>query len=105
MFLPPPLKSSAAIRAASTEPIPLVSWKRPEMSFSTPMRTTLSDISAFADPQAKQASSTIVPLTRFITSSLNMIACADLGLSVRQAQLEPVKLGRYLDQAGQPAVR
>src|SRR3954451_1280154 len=48
MFLPPPAKSSAAMRAASTEPIPLVSWKMPEMSLSTPIFTTLSEISACA---------------------------------------------------------
>ena len=48
MPLPPPLKSSAAMRAASTEPMPLVSWKMPEMSLSTPTRTTLSEISARA---------------------------------------------------------
>src|ERR1035438_9612553 len=52
MFLPPPLKSSAAIRAASTEPMPLVSWKMPEISLSTPTRTTLSEISACAGPHA-----------------------------------------------------
>ena len=52
MFLPPPLKSSAAMRAASTEPMPLVSWKMPEMSLSTPTRTTLSEICARAAPQA-----------------------------------------------------
>src|ERR1700676_1112493 len=52
MFLAPPLKSSAAIRAASTEPMPLVSWKMPEISLSTPTRTTLSDISAYAGPHA-----------------------------------------------------
>src|SRR5439155_1064245 len=50
MFLPPPLKSSAAIRAASTEPMPLVSWKMPEISLSTPTRTTLSEVSARASP-------------------------------------------------------
>src|SRR5215208_3727981 len=48
MPLPPPLKSSAAIRAASTDPMPLVSWKMPEISLSTPTRTTLSEISACA---------------------------------------------------------
>src|SRR5579864_879013 len=52
MFLSPPLKSSAAIRAASTEPMPLVSWKMPEISLSTPIRTTLSEISASAAPHA-----------------------------------------------------
>src|SRR4051812_44909454 len=52
MFLPPPLKSSAAIRAASTEPMPLVSWKMPEMSLSTPTRTTPPEISAPAMSQA-----------------------------------------------------
>src|ERR1700684_2861758 len=52
MFLAPPLKSSAAIRAASTEPMPLVSWKMPEISLSTPTRTTLSEISARAGPHA-----------------------------------------------------
>src|SRR5882724_3034305 len=52
MFLLPPLKSSAAIRAASTEPRPLVSWKMREISLSTPTRTTLSEISAPADPHA-----------------------------------------------------
>src|SRR5712672_2338025 len=52
MFLPPPLKSSAAIRAASTEPMPLVSWKMPEMSLSTPTRTMSPEISAHADDQA-----------------------------------------------------
>jgi hypothetical protein len=36
------------MRAASTEPMPLVSWKMPEMSLSTPTRTTLSEISARA---------------------------------------------------------
>src|SRR5580692_6472065 len=52
MFFPPPLKSSAAIRAASTEPMPLVSWKMPEISLRTPIRTTLSEISACAVPHA-----------------------------------------------------
>src|SRR3979490_2298229 len=50
MPLPPPLKSSAAIRAASTEPMPLVSWKMPEISLRTPIRTTLPEISACSDP-------------------------------------------------------
>src|SRR5664279_2895564 len=48
LFLPPPLKSSAAMRAASTDPMPLVSWKIPEMSLSTPTRTMSSEISACA---------------------------------------------------------
>src|ERR1700709_574418 len=52
MPLPPPLKSSAAIRAASTEPMPLVSWKMPEISLRTPTRTMSSEISARADDQA-----------------------------------------------------
>ncbi len=50
MFSPLPLKSSAAMRAASTDPMPLVSWKIPEMSLSTPTRTTPSEISARAAP-------------------------------------------------------
>src|SRR6267154_2494184 len=54
MFLPPPLKSSAAILAASTEPMPLVSWKMPEISLSTPTRTTSPEISARAGPHAAQ---------------------------------------------------
>src|SRR5580704_12707324 len=58
MFFPPPLKSSAAIRAASTEPMPLVSWKMPEISLSTPIRTTLSEISAHADPPAAHDNAT-----------------------------------------------
>jgi hypothetical protein len=53
--LAPPLKSSAAILAASTEPMPLVSWKMPEISLSTPTRTTLSEISARAGPNAAHA--------------------------------------------------
>src|SRR6185312_16418784 len=52
MPLPPPLKSSAAIRAASTDPMPLVSWKMPEMSLSTPTRTTLSEMSARAGTES-----------------------------------------------------
>src|SRR3954471_13001080 len=67
MPLPPPLKSSAAIRAASTEPMPLVSWKMPEMSLSTPTRTTLSDISAFAAPLTRLAASASVHF-RFLMS-------------------------------------
>src|SRR6186713_2151498 len=67
--LPPPLKSSAAMRAASTEPIPLVSWKMPEMSLSTPTRTTLSDISALAAPLIKLAASASVHFRFFIGPS------------------------------------
>jgi hypothetical protein len=54
MFLAPPLKSSAAILAASTDPMPLVSWKMPEISLSTPTRTTSPEISACAGPHAAQ---------------------------------------------------
>ncbi|KAF1056390.1 MAG: hypothetical protein GAK34_00316 [Delftia tsuruhatensis] len=46
IFLPStwPPKSATAIFAASTEPRPAVSAYRPDMSLSTPMRTTSSDI-------------------------------------------------------------
>ncbi|WP_230646549.1 MULTISPECIES: hypothetical protein [unclassified Bradyrhizobium] len=70
MPLPPPLKSSAAMRAASTEPMPLVSWKMPEMSLSTPMRTTLSEISALAAPDNRLAASASVHFRCFILPSL-----------------------------------
>jgi hypothetical protein len=70
--LPPPLKSSAAIRAASTEPMPLVSWKIPEMSLSTPTRTTLPEISARAAPPdiAHDKASARPSLQTFIVFSL-----------------------------------
>src|SRR5438128_2645216 len=71
MPLPPPLKSSAAIRAASTEPMPLVSWKMPEMSLSTPTRTTLSEISARAAPHVAHDKASARPnLQTFIVFAL-----------------------------------
>src|SRR4051812_15630311 len=67
MFLPPPLKSSAAMRAASTDPIPLVSWKMPEISLSTPTRTMPPDISACARSDIRHGSTTARPIAnRFI---------------------------------------
>src|SRR5882757_10497104 len=69
MPLPAPLKSSAAIRAASTEPMPLVSWKMPEMSLSTPTRTTSPDISARALP-ATQANASARPTPKPLIVSL-----------------------------------
>src|SRR2546421_663093 len=122
MFLPPPLKSSAAIRAASTEPMPLVSWKMPEMSLSTPTRTTLSDISARAAPHVAHDKASARPnMQTFIVFSLwNLIlsfpdfagvdftarsrAIAPSQLPVRQAEDQTIEIGGELDLAGQPAV-
>src|ERR1700750_2632540 len=70
MFPPPAEKSSAAIRAASTEPMPLVSWKIPEMSLSTPTRTTSPEISARDRPGAANDSATAVQMVvAFMDSS------------------------------------
>ena len=75
MFLPPPLKSSAAMRAASTEPMPLVSWNMPEMSLSTPTRTTSSEISACAAPQVMQvAASAATQFKPFIVFPLCLVS-------------------------------
>src|SRR5262245_6084108 len=68
MFLAPPLKSSAAMRAASTEPMPLVSWKIPEMSLSTPTRTTLPEISACASDAAQDSASMLQSPSFFMVS-------------------------------------
>src|SRR5215475_6921935 len=109
MFLPPPLKSSAAMAAASTEPIPLVSWNSPEISLSTPMRTMLSDISALAVPQARHTSAARIrpfmfPLPRSAGAYPGATdECS--GLPIRQAQDEAIQLARHLDLTGQTAVR
>src|ERR1700754_4754482 len=71
MFLPPPLKSSAAMRAASTEPMPLVSWKMPEMSLSTPTRTTSPEICACAALAAKDSAVAAASAIFFMVSSPN----------------------------------
>src|SRR3954468_7358048 len=84
MPLPPPLKSSAAIRAASTEPMPLVSWKMPEMSLSTPTRTTLSEISAFAAPPIRLAASASVHFKFFIVPSPVVFVVFDAAASGRR---------------------
>src|SRR3954471_16101554 len=84
MPLPPPLKSSAAIRAASTEPMPLVSWKMPEMSLSTPTRTTLSEISAFAAPPFRLAASASVHFKFFIGPSPVVLIIPMLAASARR---------------------
>src|SRR5215207_9989375 len=122
MFLPPPLKSSTAMRAASTEPMPLVSWKMPEISLSTPTRTTLSDISARAAPHVAHDKASARPnLQTFIVFSLwNLIVSfpdfagfdfiaryrtmSRLQLPVRQAEDQPIEIGGELDLAGQAAV-
>src|SRR6516225_7084202 len=113
MFLPPPLKSSAAMRAASTEPMPLVSWKMPEMSLSTPTRTTLSEISALAAWAARLAASASVHVKCFIRPSSSRLlwcrrslpAASDVksDLPLRHAQHEAVERGRDFDLAGQAA--
>src|SRR5450631_4326695 len=88
MFFPPPLKSSAAIRAASTEPIPLVSWKMPEISLSTPTRTTLSEISARTGPHAAHdKASARHPLNPHIVSLPAFRRCP-LGWGLRPALRE-----------------
>src|SRR6266850_5137676 len=123
MFLPPPLKSSAAIFAASTEPMPLVSWKMPEISLSTPTRTTSPEISACADPAAAQDNANArYSLKLFINSlPLDLIFCRcrtvpgihsvsgqagrlrsrRSNLPFRQAQHEAVKASFDFDLAGQ----
>src|SRR3569623_916002 len=110
MPLPPPLKSSAAMRAASTEPMPLVSWKMPEMSLSTPTRTTLSEISALAAPPIRLAASASVHFRCFmVPSPVDALPRRSLPEAVEKSDLplgrlhdEPVELGRDLDLAGQP---
>src|SRR6266404_7243414 len=122
MPLPPPLKSSAAIRAASTEPMPLVSWNIPEMSLSTPTRPTLSDICARAAPHVAHDRASARPnLQTFIVLSLwNLIlSCPNFAgvnftaryramppsqLPVRQAEHQTIEIGGELDLAGQAAV-
>src|SRR5436190_2038689 len=122
MPLPPPLKSSAAIRAASTEPMPLVSWKMPEMSLSTPTRTTLSEISARAAPHIAHDKASAKPnLQTFIVFSLWNLnpgfpdfagleftarypAMPPSQLPVRQAEDQTIEIGGKLDLAGQAAV-
>jgi hypothetical protein len=61
---PPPLKSSAAIRAATAEPTPLVSWNTPVVSFSTPIRTTPSEICAWGWARAGPSPSAIAAMAR-----------------------------------------
>src|SRR5947207_1215497 len=122
MFLPPPLKSSAAMRAASTEPMPLVSWKMPEMSLSTPTRTTLSEISARAAPHVAHDKASARPnLQTFIVFSLwNLIlsfpdfagfdftaryrAITPSQLPVRQAEDQTIEIGGEPDLARQAAI-
>src|SRR6266576_2056699 len=110
MFLPPPPKSSAAMRAASTEPMPLVSWKMPEISLSTPTRTTLSEISARAAPHAVQDKTNARPTLNPLIAPLRFYRAGSAGrfivsnLSSRQAQHETVELLGQFDLAGQPAV-
>src|SRR3569623_1692441 len=92
MFLPPPAKSSAAMRAASTEPMPLVSWKMPEMSLSTPTRTTLSEISALAAPPTRLAASASVHFRVFIDPSPCYCSPAGAGRGDRLRQaVEPAQ--------------
>src|SRR6266436_5455187 len=106
MFLPPPLKSSAAIRAASTEPMPLVSWKMPEISLSTPTRTTSPEISARAASNATHdKASARQTLRLFIVSSPIMSRLRgdvlSLNLSPRQSQDQAVELSCKVELAGQ----
>src|SRR5258705_9720562 len=122
MFFPPPLKSSAAMRAASTEPMPLVSWKMPEISLSTPTRTTLSEICARAAPHVAHDKASARPnLKTFIVfSPWNLIlsfpdfagfdftvryrANTPSQLPVRQVEDQTIEIGGELDLAGQAAV-
>ena len=101
MFLPPPLKSSAAMRAASTEPMPLVSWKMPEMSLSTPTRTTLSEISRAPRSTSRKSQQRQTELKPFIVFSLDCAirtcrAILESRLPVRQPQHQAVEIGVIL---------
>src|SRR3954454_1029128 len=83
----------------------------PEMSLSTPTRTTSPEISACADAQAvhdkANTSQTfrpfIVPSSNVSTRILRFLSASNLAF--RQAQDEPIDLRRQLDLAGQAAVR
>src|SRR3954453_23647395 len=98
IFLPPPLKSSAAIRAASTDPMPLVSWKMPEMSLSTPTRTTSPEISACAGAEVTNDNASAMQGRRlFIFLSLS-------DLFIRKPQHQTIEVVRPLNLAGQAAV-
>src|SRR5712672_4286954 len=96
MFLPPPLKSSAAIRAASTEPMPLVSWKMPEISLSTPTRTTSPEISACGGTHAAQDIASARPSLKFLIDSLPL----DL-MCCRSRALPGPKVDALIDEAKQ----
>src|SRR5258707_3818335 len=86
------------MRAASTEPMPLVSWKIPEMSLSTPTRTTLSEISARAAPHVAHDKASARPnLQTFIVFSLwnsilNFPDFAGFDFTLRYRAITPVQL-------------
>src|SRR5690242_1378343 len=82
----------------------------PEMSLSTPTRTTLSEISADAAPPDMHASSASSTFIRFIrpspfSSAFLVVPISSSGLPVRQTQHQPVQFGCHPDLAGQAAVR
>src|ERR1700732_4013647 len=102
MFLAPPLKSSAAIRAASTEPMPLVSWKMPEISLSTPTRTTLSEISACADPPAAHDNASARPNFGLLIVVLPFVPyffSFQSGYPIRSKEASPSSISGHLCEA------
>src|SRR4051794_24152503 len=104
MLLPPPLKSSAAIRAASTEPMPLVSWKMPEISFSTPTRATPPEISARAIPdEANDSASAVARLViAFMDPPSKIFYSAIAGLTRQSIALRTILVKR-MDARVKPA--
>ncbi len=79
MPLPPPLKSSAAMRAASTDPMPLVSWKMPEMSLSTPTaHDVVGDVARAAAPRATGRRAGQAPAAGPFESSSMIVLPSDL---------------------------
>src|SRR3954463_3443967 len=104
MPLAPPLKSSAAIRAASTEPMPLVSWKMPEISLSTPTRATPPEISARAIPDAANDSASAAArlVIAFMDPPLEIFAPSLPGLPRQSIALRTILVKR-MDARVKPA--
>src|SRR3954453_12486704 len=89
MFLPPPLKSSPAIRAASTEPMPLVSWKMPEISLSTPTRATSPEIWAWADCTERDNAAQDNAIARLLTALFITASSQDFFVARCGSRLPP----------------
>src|SRR5206468_3970012 len=85
-----------------TEPMPLVSWKMPEMSLSTPTRTMPPEICACAVVATQDSASAVQSPSFFMVPSPQKLLVS--GLPFRQPQDQAVEIGPELDLAGQAAV-